>query len=170
MPDMRLAQIFTRNYDGLLVTTKPSLEEIRFARGMQRTLEKLIALDAKKRHSGDWSKVRTDIFGLVQFREQNTRGKAGYTSMVTFHGSDLLYPEMRHTLVLAIFAITGEQVALQVNFDSTAASWRHLSGKPNRYFMEKWQDESVTVGRGVFTDLSRVVTRDIENHAGGKNE
>lgn len=167
---MRLGVIYTRSGDGMIVTTEPTLTEIRFARGLQHLLETLLDRNGKKRNAADWVTVDSVLFGKVKFREVNRRGKNGYSSEIIFEKNELQYEELRHVLTLAIFSLTGEQVALAVGFTLDRAEWRFMTGEKTAVVRENWKTAVGSVNRGLhFGDLSRVVTRDMDTFLGGES-
>jgi hypothetical protein len=122
MYDIRLAIIYTRD-GGFLATTKPTIIEQRFTRSTVRLLEALLSKDAKKGAGQKRVFIESVYYGRVEYRQSYKGKKKGWVSTLVFERNELEYEEMRHVIILSIFALTGQAVALNVSFDKKSATW-----------------------------------------------
>lgn len=161
MKTTNIGQVFTSGGVNGLYTTRPNLQSIRFSKGLAWTLRKLVEKREKSKDRG-YVEFESAVMGAVRFDCTYRGAKRGWVHKLAFSGGQgLRYEEMRHGITLAIFALTGQYSALRVSFDLLSVEWRLMGGEKMFDHIGK-QYEIVSGERGLITDLSRVVTRDIE--------
>lgn len=162
MDVFRIGQVFSRGDSTGLYTVNPTLQEVRFAKGLAWTLRKMVEKKAKSKgreHVTHTSK----ILGLMWYNELYKGKKLGWSHELVFaEENSFEYEEVRHGLQLAIFHLTGLFTVLQVSFALDKAIWTLQDGTGMREHLHRRIEIVPTDASQGVVDLSRVVTRDIK--------
>jgi len=163
MDVFKIGQIYSRGDSAGLYTAKPTIQEVRFAKGLAWTLRKMVEKKAKAKGREHIAHEST-LLGLMWYNEIYRGKRVGWSHELTFvKESTFDYEEVRHGLQLAIFHLTGLYTMLQVSFTLDKAIWTLQDGTGMReHLHRKIEIVPTEASRGV-VDLSRIVIRDIEN-------
>lgn len=160
---MKIATIYSRERGGGLYTVRPTIEELRFSKGLRWVLRKSAEKwEKSKQARGKWVLFESAVLGTIAYRQKYTGKKGGWVHYVDFQSKGLMdYEEMRHAFTLAIFAISGAYPFLQVDFGGDLVKWTFSDGGSLLDKMRgNWEIVDDIPSIGGVGELSRVVTRD----------